>query len=504
MRILLIEPPTNCFTRLIKRGYPIGLCSLAAIAKKEGVGDVKVYDVDRSGPPLDNLDFANQRANMARFLAGVNNTEHPVWQELRRTLEEFRPDVVGITTMTIQYASALRVGEVVKKWSKDCTVLMGGAHASVMPRTMIEWPYVDAVVKGEGEDAFREIIHRLGCGGQDLAGIPGVITKHCLDQLDALPLEVDDPDALPFPDRSALMAVDRYSAEDMGLMVTSRGCPFRCTYCSNFSRKTRFRSVENVLAEVDQVRKAYGTTQFMFKDDSFTVNRRRVEALCKTIIERRIPFRWEATTRLDLLDDSLIRLMKKAGCNRIGAGVESGDEAMLKVYNKRLTKDQIRKAASILRRNRVFWTAYFMMALPMEREEQIHRSLQFMKELRPRYAAIAVYKAYPGTKLFTMAEELGLVDSKVDNDHFFLTNPVDYFLKDPKHRCVYIPEERLNALTAEMEREFERSNKSIPNMLRRALSRYELYLRDRRAFLVDLRRALRWRKSKGSAQTQEV
>lgn len=492
MKVLLIEPPTNCFTGLIKRGYPIGLCMLARIAKQQKIAEVKVFDSDKSFLSFGDLNFLDQRQNMARFLEEINNVKHQVWKNINNMLESFQPDIVGITTMTIQYASALQTARIVKNWRQDCTVVMGGPHASVMPRGMIDWPYTDIVVKGEGEEAFLEIIKKLNAGDKNVGSIPGVITKDDLSDLNTAPLEIENLDALPFPDRNALENLRNYSPEDMGLILTSRGCPYECSYCSNFTRKTRFRSVDNILAEIVQVQEKFGTKQFMFKDDSFTLRRKRVENFCNELISKKIKILWESTTRLDLVDDRLVKLMKRAGCNRIGVGVESGDEEMLKIYNKRLTKDQIRNGTNILTINNIFWTGYFMMGLPMERKEQMYKTLEFMKELAPPYAAIGIYKPYPGTKLFEISEGLGLVNSDVTNEHFFCTNPVDYFLKDPHHRCAHILEDELDKITSRIEKEFERSNKKLSNVLRRGLSRQKLYLSDPKSLLIDLKRAIKW------------
>lgn len=465
---------------------------LAAVAKRAGVNEVAVYDVDKSFPSAEGINFSAQRQNMGRFLEGVNDRGHPAWRKIANVLETFKPDVVGITTMTIQYASALKVAELVKGWNKDCVVIMGGAHASVMPRGMIEWPHTDLVVRGEGEEAFLEILSRINSGKGDYSNIPGVLTKNDHREMGESPQEIEDLDALPFPDRSSLMNVERFSAEDMGLMITSRGCPYRCSYCSNFSRKTRFRSVQNVIEEIIEVQRQYDTVQFMFKDDAFTLDRKRVEGFCRNIVRSRIKMVWECATRLDLIDNDMIRLMKKAGCNRIGVGIESGDDEMLKVYDKRLDKDQMRRGAKILNDSRIFWTGYFMMGLPMEREEQIRQTLHFMKEIKPSYAALGVYKPYPGTKLFEMAKDLGLVESDPSNETFFKTNPVDYFLRDAHHRCAYISEERLEGLTTSVTGEFETHNRKMNNVMKRAISRRKLYRHDPRSLVTDINRALRW------------
>jgi len=492
MRILLIDPPVNSFTGLVKRGFPIGLCILAAIAKQEGVEEVKVFDVDKSASNSYGLNFTDQRSNMAAFLEGVNNPQNPIWEHIRRTVNSFRPDLVGITTMTISYASALKVAEIVKLWNENCVVIMGGVHASIMPEGMIEWPFTDAVVKGEGEEAFRSILRKLARGSTYFSDLTGVITKDSIEKASTPPLEVDNLDDLPFPDRTSLIDPEHYSPEDMGLLLTSRGCPFHCSYCSNFTRKTRFRSVENVITEIRQVKNTYGTIQFMFKDDSFTLNRRRVEDFCRTISHNRLGLLWECTTRLDLIDNKLVKFMKSTGCNRVGVGVESGDEEILKILNKRLTKEQIRAGIGILNTNNLFWTGYFMMGLPMEREYQIFNTLEFMKELQPPYAAVGIYKPYPGTKLFELAVDYGLVEPIVSNKHFFNTNPVDYFFKDPLKRMAYISEKRSIDLIAIMTKEFDKSNKKINNILKRGLSRKSLYFKDHKSLFIDLKRVFNW------------
>lgn len=492
MKILLIDPPTNCFTGLIKRGYPVGLCMLAAAVKREGLAEIAVFDVDKSFQKTNGLSFTRQRSHMESFLSGVNDRDHGVWDLIMNVLRNFRPDIVGITSMTIQYASALRVAEIVKAWRSECLVIMGGAHANVMPRGMIEWPSTDVVVKGEGEEALVELVRRRRAGVGGFADIDGVITKDYQERRDAPPLEVKDLDALPMPDRDALVDRESFSSEDMGLIISSRGCPYHCSYCSNFSRKTRFRSVENICREMSEVRDKYGTIQFMFKDDTFTLNRRRVEAFCGLIREKVGDVLWECATRLDLIDDMLIRRMKEAGCNRIGAGVESGDEEILAIFDKKLTLEQIRSGASILNGNKMFWTAYFMVGLPMEREGQIMKTVSFMKELGPGYSAVGVYKPYPGTRLFEYAKAKGLVCGDVPNDHYFRTNPVDYFFVDPRKRSLFMGQEQYDRLTRYVMDEFERYNRRSVCIFKRAFSRRKMYLRQPGNLVTDVMRAGRW------------
>ena len=199
------------------------------------------------------------------------------------------------------------------------------------------------------------------------------------------------------------MSESRYTSEDMGLIMTSRGCPYGCTYCSTDTRRVSYRSIDNVLKEIRLVKEKYGTSQFSFKDDSFTVNRKRVEDLCDRLIKEKFNINWECNTRVNLINDDLLLKMKRAGCNSIKVGIESGSERVLKEMNKGITHDQVRNAAKLFRKVGIHWTGYFMMGVPGETVEDVYKTLDFMYEVKPDFASIGVYEPFPGTPMF--AEE---------------------------------------------------------------------------------------------------
>lgn len=493
MKLLLIDPPINSFTGFKKRGFPLGLCSLGSVVSENTDSCVDVMDADKIVDYNENVNFTDQAKCLGKYLECVNDYDNDVWKQLKKKISDNNPDLVGITTMTLQYASALRLAQLVKEINNNCLVLMGGAHASVMPELMIDWPYVDIVVKGEGEEALCEIIKRTEKKGNiSYDNIPGVITKNSRNKINDPVLEINDLDSLPIPDRNLLMNIEKYSSEDMGLIMTTRGCPYKCAYCSNYTRKVRCRSIDNVIKEIQLVQAQFNTKQFLLKDDSFTVNKNRVHKFCEEIDRNNIKISWECTTRLDLIDDKLINKMKYSGCNRVAVGIESGDEQILQLINKKMNKDDIRKGVSILKKNKMFWTGYFLIGMPMESKDSIKKTVSFMNELNPPYASVGVYKPYPGTKLYDQACELEIVDTDVNNDYFFKNNPVNYFLKDPTNRSVYINGKELDQIICSVQNVFEVHNKKLSNLYKRGMSRMYLYSKDYAILIRDLKLCFRW------------
>ena len=203
-----------------------------------------------------------------------------------------------------------------------------------------------------------------------------------------------------------------YSPEDMGLIMTSRGCPFSCTFCATDNRQVRYRSIEHVLREIRHVRDTYGTVHFTLKDDSFTVDKKRVAEFCDALTREDLRIGWECNTRVDLVTEEMLRTMKRAGCNSVKVGIESGSERVLERMNKRITLDQIRAAAGLFRKVGIHWTGYFLIGTPGESLEDIYRTLDFMYEIRPDFAAIGVYEPFPETVMFHEGIRRGLVKAE--------------------------------------------------------------------------------------------
>lgn len=284
-----------------------------------------------------------------------------------------------------------------------------------------------------------------------------------------------------------------YSSEDMGLIMTSRGCPFSCTFCATDSRQVRYRSIEHILREIRHVKDAYGTVHFTLKDDSFTVNRKRVADFCDALTRENLRIGWECNTRVDLVSEEMLRGMKRAGCNSVKVGIESGSESVLERMNKRITLDQIRAAAKLFRKAGIHWTGYFLIGTPGETKEDIYRTLDFMYEIKPDFAAIGVYEPFPETVMFHEGIRQGLVKPDMTMDDFYAVLPNHYYKADPRRQVKTIEPEQFERLEQEVKDRFYEYNKGFRRILSRAKARTIQYTRSPRVLYADFRKYLSWR-----------
>jgi len=490
MRILLIDPPYNVFTGYATRYFPMGLCLVAA-ALRDGGHEVGVLHVDalQGG---DDLDFSEEYHRLEAYLEGIRTYAHPIWSRVERIVQDFRPDVVGLTSMTMTFGTAVRTAELCKRVAPGAVVVVGGAHAKDWPAMTLAAPEVDYSLSGEAEETALALMAALEGGRGEERGVPGLGYRSSGSAVINPPgRPPGDLDRFSDPARDLLLYPDRYTSEDMGAIMTSRGCAFRCAFCSH-ERVVRFRSIGGVIGEIRRVMDRYGTRQFAFKDDSFSLNRRRTVAFCRRLIEEGLGINWDCTTRVNLLDPELVDLMMEAGCNVVKLGVESGSERVLAEIDKDIRLEQVRRAAGLLNARGLFWSGYFMYGLPQETEADLRATLDLVEALDPPYAGLGLYAPYPNTKLWTLAVEMGLIDPDVGLEHFFTTNPKDYFFRDPRRRVAGIEPDRFRALADHMMEVFHRHNTRPRALVRRAWARRKAYLRDRRLLWSDCRRVLTW------------
>jgi radical SAM superfamily enzyme YgiQ (UPF0313 family) len=233
-------------------------------------------------------------------------------------------------------------------------------------------------------------------------------------------------DEIPFPARD-LVPYKKYNSvlsgnDVMTTIITSRGCPFKCTFCDrpHLGEKFRARSAENILAELEKCLKM-GITKFLFYDDTFTINKERVIELCDKIVEKKLRMNWNIRTRVDVVDEEIIAALSRAGCQGIHYGVESGTEKILAVLNKNITLEKIKKAFQLTKKYKIPTLAYFMIGNPHETLEDIHTTFNFMKELDPDYAHLTVLIPFPGTKIYQQGLELGIIERDIWKE--FAENP---------------------------------------------------------------------------------
>jgi radical SAM superfamily enzyme YgiQ (UPF0313 family) len=415
MKILLIEPPFARFMGFYRFFFPFALSSLSAYLKQEG-HEVLIYDADHAGQPVDmnSTDLLNV---FSHYLEGIRDEGHPTWLEAEEVMREFSPDLIGITYLSTKKGAVELLTRLAKRLFPDVPVVLGGSHPSFLPESSLEQTGADFVVVGEGEETFTELLRYLDRGDDRYSEIRGLAYRDPSGTYVATPARplIADLDSLPFPDRESLHRIDSYRPDDMSMIMTSRGCPFDCTFCSSlWERRARFRSIDNILAEIVYLRERFGIENVYFKDDTFTVNRKWILAFCDALKQKDLGVKWECLTRIELVDEELILRMREAGMFNLKIGIETGSERLLKATHKNITLAQIREGAAVLRRLGQRWSAFFMLGYPDETEEEMRQSRELIEEIRPTYVSMSVLVPYPGCETYFQLERDGVLTAEAD------------------------------------------------------------------------------------------
>ena len=331
-------------------------------------------------------------------------------RDLLPVLEDFRPEVVGITGYSLQYPRMKVIAEISK--SLGCLVVAGGIHCSAYPEYVLkDCGSIDCVVKGEGERSFTELL-RLGAP----TGIPGIFYRNSHEIEGTPPEFIEDLGSLPFPwdvldpkDYSTKMpagVATRYSP--VASVLTSRGCPYGCTFCCASvvqGRKIRLRSVENILDEIELLVRTFGIKEIQIIDDNFSFYGEHILGVCRGIKARGLKLSWSLTNgiRADRVDRSILEEMKEAGCYYFAVGIESGSERVLKMISKGLSLDRVRETVSCASKMGFITQGFFMMGFPEETKEDREISSKFACSLDLDRLCVAPVMALPGSELFRSA-----------------------------------------------------------------------------------------------------
>lgn len=386
MKILLVNPPAiNFYHRIGLKLPPLGLAYLASILK-EKKHQVRIIDLN-----VEPYDY--------------------------RSLPYKDFDLVGISVDTTRYPVSRKIASAAKKHKVE--VVMGGPHAAFFDEEILTSDSVDYVVRGEGEYGLLDLAEALENGGvrEKVGGISyrenGAWFKNPPRPF------IQDLDFLPFPARE-LLPLNLYTL-NMGkrfsaTMLTSRGCPFNCDFCScsEFSGiKWRTRSVENIMEEVSILYNRYGYRAISFLDDNFTLNPNRVMAFCEDILRKGWDIEWWAFSRIDTIvkNEKMVELMSKAGLRQVFIGFESADQETLDGFGKKLDTDNIFKGVEILKRNKIdIWGSFIIGALE-ENKEKVKETIRFAKKIDPAFAQFSILTPYPGTRLYDAVKHKLLSDN---------------------------------------------------------------------------------------------
>ena len=395
MKILLICPPTEtkCSS---PQEYPLGLLYLDAVLNKAGY-EVMVKNYYSN-------DYKSAR------------------EDILDTILEFKPRVIGFNCMTMNRTACFQLTKEIKELypnPKEIDIIMGGVHASSMYEQIIKNIPVDIIVTGEGEQNIVAVMEAIEMK-RYLADIPGIAFKFDEEVAYTGPAkQIEDLDSIPFP-RHEIFA-EQIKKTKCARMMTSRGCPFGCTYCSTsayWGRRWRPRSAANVVAEIEDIlNKMPFVEEIFFYDDTFTVDNQRVIDICNLLIDKGIKLRLKCSGRVDRVSKEMLIKMKEAGFVNIAYGIESGSEKMLKSMNKGITKEQIKYAIDLTNEVGLFWSGYMLVGCPGETWATINESIEFMKTLKGfDIDAVSPLEIYPNTEVYRLAKEKGF------DENFWLTD----------------------------------------------------------------------------------
>ena len=396
---MLINPPNDLgmeegqFNDVIDVYQPLGLGYIAAVLEKSGY-EVRIID-----------------AKVQR----LSNSE------VIRQLLGFRPLIVGLACPTPDFCSAQSLASQIKS-SGDYTLLIGGRHVSALPEETMEESCFDYGIVGEGERTVVELVDAISQGNlQQIPKIKGIVFRDGLKIVRTPPREyIEDLDTLPFPARHLFPPLSKYTylyykSLPLATIITSRGCPYQCTFCDRavFGNHVRMRSINNILDEIEMLVKDYGVRGINIPDDLFTIPHRRVEEFCHGLLSRKLKIPWSCFSRVDSVTPGILKTMKEAGCWMIGYGIESGNQKSLEMIKKDASIDKAKKALESTRKAGIRTLGFFILGLPGENETDIRNTLIFANKLPLDRVVFFMAQPFPGSEMYKMLLSQGKLNKNV-------------------------------------------------------------------------------------------
>ena len=356
-------------------------------------------------------------------------------------LKQFGPDVIGFRADTYWFHRAVDWASYFKS-NMDVVVIVGGINITLYPQESLRYKCFDYGIAGEANYSLPALLSAL-CSKTDVKGIPGVVYRENDTVMYNPPSEdIIAFDDYPFPARHLLPNELYYSftsqLKNFTIMVTSTGCPFKCSFCAISRLAYRERSPANVVDEIEECYRKFNVREIDFFDATFFINKERSIAICEEIIRRRIKIEWSCRSRIDVVDDDILRAASRAGCRKIYYGIESVSDHVLKNINKKINTEQIIHAINLTHKHGISALGFFMVGNPSDNRASILSSIKFAKKLKLDFIQVCRTIAKPNTEL---------------NDYLIKAKGVDYWRQ---YILGKIPEKRLPTPWSELsERQIE-------------------------------------------------
>jgi len=391
LKVLLVVPPywvglKNRLGEFHLPTVPLGLSYIATMLEKNGFSPI-IMDL---------------------------NFQEPDIQKLVDKLGQFKPEIVGITSMTSNFQNAVSIAKTVKLWNPKCIVAMGGVHATFTHKELLaNIPDVDVVIRHEGELTVSDLADALE-RNRSLREVKSISFREKGNVISTPIRErIDDLDSLPYPLyhflEPSVEVYLRYYGKRNFPVTTTRGCPFGCIYCSTMAfhgRKYRTRSIPNVIGELEYLIETFKADNISFVDDNFTMQTERVFALCSEIKKRNLAIEWGCSARVDQVSEELLKAMKDAGCRDLFFGIESASQRVLNLVRKGYGVQQAKDAVKIAEKLGIRTHCSFIIGLPGESVRSLNNILKFIEETKPSGRVLPNLLAiFPGTELFEREKE---------------------------------------------------------------------------------------------------
>lgn len=416
-KIVLVNPPVvesepEWLEQLGSKLPFLGICSLAAYTRQHGFETV---------------------------LVDAYNLGMDTSTAVERVLE-FKPTHVGITAMTFTIALAGEFARQLKRKAPHVITIIGGNHVTALPETTLqEYPDFDIGVLGEGEETLVEIL-KLPSEKVYLGQVKGIIfwdaAKH-LKRTGGRP-QIKELDSLPFPAWDMLPGFPwfykptptNFKKLPVASLVTSRGCPYHCTFCdrSVFGNTCRWFSSRYILRMIKELKARYAVREVCFYDDTFTAHRKRLVELCEGLLAEQVKISWSCLGRVDFVDEELLALMKRAGCWLISYGIESASQEILDLYEKKTTAEQVKRAVEATKRAGIKARGFFIIGGPLETEATVDELKELLDMVPLDDIHLSFFTPIPGSRLYEDAERYGTFDRDWKCTHVYSLNYIPYGL----------------------------------------------------------------------------
>jgi radical SAM superfamily enzyme YgiQ (UPF0313 family) len=411
MKILLIQPPTeNLITNYVPEEFeaqsfgrmpPLGLLYLATY-----------------------LNIKSEKTHSIKILDCISDDIG--YKELKDYLFDYKPDVVGISVSTFTLIDSLKTATLVKSVSNKIINVFGGYHVMVFPEETLQHACVDMIIIGEGEECFFKLMQKLNTNNYNFTDLKGFGYKNNGITIEKSINMINNLDDLPAIDRT-LVNYKKHTCllgkKGLGTLIsTSRGCPYSCTFCYQPIKKFRYRSIGNILFEIEKCL-SLGITDFFFTDDLFNVTSERLSNFSDEIINKNLNLSWSFRGRMNFncLSEESLKKAKNAGCIKINFGVEAISNSILKKINKKITTNEIESAINMTNKAGIEVAINIILGLPGQSKKEILETIDYVCSRKIDYLEASILVPFPNTQVFVESLQKGLLDKDLWKN--FAINP---------------------------------------------------------------------------------